>query len=292
MTRRMWAGAVLGFGLMACGPMPGYISEPSAPTPSAPPAKAESPRVSAPGPSGEAGSEVVSEPLPAPAKPAVPRAPARREAPPAYEPPQTPEYDPAEDQDAPPAPSQPPIFRPSQRIPEPAPSKSGMQTIRLDDDSYYLVDAARGVCFFRHKDVMAPVDCSKIPESGGEDAPAPERARAPTQPPRLSRPPAQPPALPPEPELEPEAEPEPPTQPTTRPAQAPKLQASPDEMLRFERAYDAIFCDRKRGDTTAPDQRIRAQGLTTARYEAIEGWWADDENAWWTLTERARRACK
>ncbi len=288
MTRRVWAGAVLGFGLMACGPMPGYITEPEAPTPSAPPAKAESPRVPTPGPSDEAGSEVVSDPLPTTDRPSVARAPERREAPPPRD-----AYDPAEDQDAPPAPSQPPIFRPSQRIPEPPATKSGMQTIRLDDDSYYLVDAARGVCFFRHKDVMAPVDCGKIPESGGEDAPAPERTtRAPTQPPRLSRPPIQPPALPPEPEPAAEPEPEPPTQPSTRPPQAPKLQASPDEMLRFERAYDAIFCDRKRGDTTPPDQRIRAQGLTTARYEAIEGWWADDENAWWTLTERARRSCK
>jgi len=156
------------------------------------------------------------------------------------------------------------------------PNHEGMKIVRLDADSYYLIDPMRKLCFLRHKESMTAIDCAKIPEASEQPAPV-ERPAKRVSPPEADRKPA--PSRLPEPE------------PSKRDEGAKPSSPSPGELLRFESAFIAIYCDRKHRDDTPPETRITEHGLATVRYEAIEAWWAADANAWYTLTTRASKDC-
>jgi hypothetical protein len=143
--------------------------------------------------------------------------------------------------------------------------------IELDADTSYLIDEARGLCFFRHRGALAPVDCAKItPPSAPREEKAPPASRDDARSPQRK---------PTAPAISPEAEP-------------PSGDPSPEELVKFEAAFADIYCDRKAQSEAPPEGRIAARGLSVPRYEAIETWWASDEKAWWTLTQRASANCK
>jgi len=294
-----WRGIGGALGLMlfgalgACGPMPGYVDPdrhvaaspsvpPAPPAPSAPPA-----RMSEPGDDEDAGDDVDSEEADVVGDPFAidpkPRPTSRYEAEPKprtaprYEPP-APRYEPPQRQ-TPPARYEPPTQPGPYVPPVPAsPSTSGgIRKITIDDETYYLLDPARKLCFLRHRETMTAIDCSRIPEardfvSPSEPAPAP--ARLPEPEPAPARAPSRV-IVPPAPE----------------PAPSKGNGPTPDEIARFEGAFVDIFCDRKGGEDVAPEDRIQDRGLAVARYEELESWWAADEKAWWNLTDKARKAC-
>lgn len=319
MNLRGWIGALMLLGGTACGPMPGYQMPheevppapraPPAPMPTSPAGDDEERRVVVrreveverygrderdlrdEGDEGEdrdevgerddvAPSDEIEDDAPEPAPPA-PR-------PPRYEPPRNWEPSPAPAPKTSPAPPSP---EPVKVAPEPD-RPDAVKIVRLDADSYYLIDPVRRLCFLRHKESMTAIDCAKIPEAGTERAvPAAPREPAP--------PPAPEPSRLPEPDRMPEPSPAPantpaPPDPLDEPARegGPRPSSpSPDELTRFEAAFIDIYCDRKNRDDTLPEARIREHGLTTVRYEAIEAWWAGDENAWYALTTKASKAC-
>lgn len=281
----------------ACGPMPGYIDprqqaeEANNDTPPAPPAPAPERAKAEPTDEQTADGDDVATPTPEaanePAPPGVTYEPApRRDPPPRYTPPrhEPPRYTPPAryEPPVPPQRAEPPArYEPPART-EPAPSQ--VRKVVLDEDTYYLLDASRRLCFLRHKDTMTLVDCTKIPEAQDfARAPAPEPAPAPRAPaPREPDPVPAPPARVSRP-TEP-VEPEPSPEPT-------EDGPSNDETARFEGAFIDIFCDRKSGEEVAPEQRIKDRGLAVDRYEQLETWYAGDEKAWWALTDKARKAC-
>jgi len=295
---------VLGLGTSACGHIPGYYpAEDKAPesaswapkSPPAPPPVAAARRGADEGDAPEAdepyddaardtqdtqdtqdtagidesaADEPESDTSAPPYTPPAPRPP-RHTPPPAWEPTREPASRP-----------QPPTSPPARpTTPEPAsPERAdGVRTIRLDADTYYLVDSARNLCFLRHKESMTAVDCARVAGSSGDSS----------NPAALPKPAARPPEPPPTREPVRPAEPERPA----RPARAP-TSPTPDETVRFEAAFTDIVCDRKSQDDTSPEDRIRGRGLSIDRYEAIESWWAADENAWFTLTGRAAKGCR
>jgi hypothetical protein len=145
----------------------------------------------------------------------------------------------------------------------PSPSQRGARVIELDPDSAYIVDDARGLCFFRHKAALAPVDCARVTQ------PAPEQP-APAQP-------------------APRTEPAPPVQPA--PAAQP-ARFTADQLRRFELAFTAIFCDSVAKTATPSETRLREAGIDGPTYDAIETWTADDDKRWVELNARASSACK
>jgi|GEM_PF-1673193 len=208
--------------------------------------------------------------------------------------PRPPRYTPPRNWDGP-APArttrpEPPAPEPVAPEPEPVPVKTdGIKIVRLDADSYYLIDSLRKLCFLRHKESMTALDCAKIPEAGEVTrvpaSPTPARSPEPDRMPEPTRQPEQ--DRMPEPGRKTAPEPEP-----AKREEGPRTTSpTPDEMVRFEGAFIDIYCDRKLRDETAPESRIRERGLSTVRYESIEAWWAADENAWYTLTTRASKSC-
>ncbi len=170
----------------ACGPMPGYqmpheeTPDEAPQAPRGPPAPArierptrgatEVPSIDAPEVDGNWDTpeevdqvEEVEEPADEPEQP-LPK-------PPRYKPERNWEPEPR-------APE--PVRAPE---PEPEPVKTdGIKIVRLDADSYYLIDSVRKLCFLRHKESMTSIDCAKIPEAndtgrspGADEGP---RARA------------------------------------------------------------------------------------------------------------------
>jgi hypothetical protein len=137
----------------------------------------------------------------------------------------------------------------------PAPA-GGVRVIELDADNAYLIDDARGLCFFRHKATLAPVDCARVTPAPGPQPAAP-----------------QPPA------------------PAPQPA-APTPRSTVDQTKRFEQAFIAIFCDRVQHTGTPSATRLQAAGLDAATYEAIEAEVAEDDARWLDLNTRASAACK
>lgn len=328
MNLRGWIGAMMLLGGTACGPMPGYQMphEEVPPAPRAPPAPA--PTLPS-DPAGEVDDRVVvrrevvirreddedryarderdlrddRDPADEAGEPADDRDEGELdetdEAPPVPAP-RPPRYAPPPNWEPTPDPAKSPAPKPAPERPAAAPEPDrpdAIKIVRLDADSYYLIDPVRRLCFLRHKESMTAVDCAKIPEAGTPDraqpatpSPAPVRAPEPSRMPEPSPAPATAPTAPPPPTPEAPApldEPAPPGQDGGPRAPSP----SPDELTRFEGAFIAIYCDRKNRDATLPEARIREQGLTTVRYEAIEAWWAGDENAWYTLTTKASKAC-
>lgn len=286
-------GMVVGLGVLggaACGPMPGYVPRPereaanNAPArPPAPAPEEDAPAIRSNPPAERSvrrdaqveddpselddtteASEPEQDETPADPPPRPPK-PTRSSPPPNWDAPA-----PAKTQRAP-APAPRPEAPREEPAPEPTPS--AMKTIRLDADTYYLIDPVRKLCFLRHKESMTALDCAKIPEASE----------------LLTTRPARPEPARPQPEPAREAPPAPASPNRKTPA---KAAPTPDEMVRFEAAFTDIFCDRKTQDDTAPEDRIKERGLSTDRYEAIESWWAADENAWWTLTTRAAKGCK
>jgi hypothetical protein len=179
----------------------------------------------------------------------------------------------------------PPVYRPpepepqvatpdpgSRTAPQAPPQPSGgVRVVQLDADSAYIIDEARNLCFFRFREALTAVDCARV---AGASQPAP------TQP--------QPPAPNPPARVQPAPEPAPvPVRPEPTPGAF-----RPDEIERFQRAFNQIFCDRVAKSNVAPEQRIREAGLDEARYEAIETWMADDDKRWWDATDKARNSCK
>lgn len=263
MSLRSWFGAMLlMLGGTACGPMPGY----QMPHGEAPPSPRTPPTPSPDEEEEEERQELVHrdderygqedrdgrEEPGAGVDDEAPGAEREADAPaPAPEPkaPRPPRYAPPKNWDEPKPETEPrksPTPAPEPTTPEPP---DAVRIVRLDADSYYLIDPVRRLCFLRHKESMTAIDCTKIPEAG-----TPGRDRESEGSPRPASPPA-------------------------------------EELTRFEAAFTAIYCDRKSGVDTLPETRMREHGLTTARYEAIEAWWAGDENAWYTLTTRAAKAC-
>lgn len=284
--RGFWLSGLMALGLSACGHIPGYYPDDEAPraaaapsgpkSPPAPPPSARRPAqdFDEPNEAGESDDETDGEAEADEAEPAD-------EAPPYVPPPRPPRYTPPSTWEPPATPPTAPAPQPVQPAPQPtrvapppreadAPA-DGVKTIRLDADTYYLVDARRNLCFLRHKESMTAVDCSRV-----VDPADPKASPAPTSPRAVPAP----------------AAPTPPPGPSrVEPAPAPAT-PTPDETTRFEAAFTDIFCDRKARDETAPEARIRARGLSVERYEAIEGWWAGDENAWFALTSKAARSCR
>lgn len=289
-------GGALGIVLLgatgACGPMPGYVdpdrqvaSAPTPPTPAAPPARLDEADDDV---DDEDGSVVESEDLDADERrDLAPEPPARYEPPartaPRYEPP-APTYEPPARTNPPryeraPTPGAPGPYVPPREVPASPSQAGGIRKITIDDDTYYLLDPARKLCFLRHRETMTSIDCTKIPEARDFVTPTPiEPARTPERIP-APEPVRQPSRIAPSPEPEPTPEPSRSGGP------------SPDEIARFEGAFVDIFCDRKGGEDVAPEDRIRDRGLSVERYEALESWWAADEKAWWNLTDKARKAC-
>lgn len=240
----------------ACGPMPGYRppdDPPEAPdedtTPSnmprGGPADAPPEDDNAEGDSAgwdDEGGEAYSTP------------PEKRPPPPVRRQPQ------AEPQVAAPAPS----TRTSPPVTPPPTAPSPVRVIEVDKDSAYIIDDARGLCFFRFREALAPIDCSRI--AGQEGA----RPAAPSPTPSVSAPSATPAA------------------PATPPTPGTFRQ---DELDRFQRAFNMIFCDRVAKSNTPPETRIREAGLDVARYEVIETYMADDDKRWWDVTDKARQSC-
>ena len=176
----------------------------------------------------------------------------------------------------------------------PAPARSGVIVVKTGDpEMRYLIDTQRRLCFFQTRAALATVPCSSIPEAaaalgaqgGGGAASSPQSSRgpAPTTPARLG------PATTPDPTPRPRAEPSEAPQPAG--ATDPRSAPTAAEREHFERAYVAIFCDRRAGDTTEPAQRILAEGLSVERYTAIESWSARDERVWRDLTRKAVLGC-
>lgn len=288
-------------GLVACGHIPGYYPEGET-TPEATRARPTSPPAPAPSPAarrgadeegpeeadasytdegdGDAGEAAPSDDAP-PYEPPAKRPP-RYSPPPAWDPPEAPAQ-PAPAEPVRQVPIAPPPAAPAERANRTEPAgDEGLKTIRLDADTYYLVDLKRNLCFLRHKESMTAIDCARVAEPSPAPAPARE-VREPAAPARQPRPEE---SRPPVREAVPAPEP---TAPTPAPSPA---SPSPDEITRFEAAFSDIFCDRKRGDDTTPEDRIAARGLSVQRYEAIEGWWAGDEKAWFALTTKAAGRCK
>ncbi|MFT7581712.1 MAG: hypothetical protein ACI9MR_003390 [Myxococcota bacterium] len=199
---------------------------------------------------------------------------------------------------------------------EPA-SDDDIMVIQLSGaDAYYLLDRRRGLCFMHHRDTTTGVDCNRIPEAKGfiDGTPDPEatpgessveyersRYQGDDGVVRRTAPESDTPPVKPGPGSSvtvtplPAPDPRRSAQPTPAPApkEAPEITVpSPQELTRFETAYFAIFCDRRTGGEVAPKTRIEAEGLSIERYTEIEGWWASDQEAWWQLTNKARRACK
>lgn len=273
--RGFWLSGLMALGLSACGHIPGYYPDDEAPRAAAGPGRPKAPPAPPPGarrPADTAEPDEMAEPdeatEPDEAEPID-------EAPPYVPPPKPPRYTPPSTWE-PPAPAAPapqpvqPAPQPTRVAPPPREADTqadGVKTIRLDADTYYLVDMRRNLCFLRHKESMTAVDCAKVVDPG---APAPAPASTPT-PSRVE------PAAPP---------------PAPAPAKVEPATPTPDETTRFEAAFTDIFCDRKSRDETPPEARIRARGLSVERYEAIEGWWAGDENAWFALTSKAARSCR
>jgi len=274
-------GLVLAMAGTACGPMPGYVDpDREAATPAAPPAPAPHTKITddRDGPDDEDEREQIAErrdvEQPDEAEQERPPRPPRYAPPPRYTPPteRTPRYTP---------PMREPVQEPPAELPEPLPPvpaavvkpQEKVRKVSIDEDTYYLLDPVRKLCFLRHKDTMTSLDCARIPE-------ARDFADEPVAPVPL-------PAAPAEPKL-----PEP-ARVSRTPEPAPAKSGAPtaDETARFEGAFVDIFCDRKGGDDVSPDQRITDRGLSVERYTALEGWWANDEKAWWTLTDKARKAC-
>ncbi|PIE66007.1 MAG: hypothetical protein CSA24_01120 [Deltaproteobacteria bacterium] len=187
-----------------------------------------------------------------------------------------------------------------------------MQIVNLGSpDTYYLIDRERKLCFLHHKTTLTPVDCARLPEARDLVAPTPTPTRprydsyapppapapVPAPAPAPAAAPAPAPAAAPGTPLAPAPTPQPLPAPEPAPALTPTPPPStagaptPEELTRFEVAYFDIFCDRRDGADTAPRLRIEGQGLTVDRYGEIEAWWASDQKAWWTLTNKARRAC-
>ena len=260
MSMRSWfgVGCLL---LTACGPMPGYqmpqtSSDEMRTEPRSPPAPVSSVEPRAAGeideaPAPDEGDDAYDD-----------QAPAEEEVTPAPRAPKPPRYTPERNWDPP----QPPEREPTVAPPEP-PRTDGIKIVKLDADSYYLIDSLRRLCFLRHKESMTAVDCARIPEANDTTpTKAPERMPEPKVPERMP-------------------------EPSRAPSEPTPSSPSPDEMMRFESAFIDIYCDRKLHDETAPESRIRERGLTTVRYEAIEAWWAGDENAWYALTSKAAKAC-
>ncbi len=244
---------VISFG--ACGPMPGYVED----TPPAPaPAKAESPP-----PTTARGSSVEYEKA------------QRRD---------TPEYQPRykkkrrrrkrrrqrEERTT------------STRVDKtPAAATGNVQIVKLSGpNTYYLIDRDRKLCFLHHDKTMTQVDCALIPEAKDLASAAPAPAVAPT-PPAPAGPPT--PAIP--------AAPPAPADGDSDVSRSNSGAPSTTEKARFQAAYIDIFCDRRSGANASPDTRIDEHGLTAQRYGEIEAWWAEDADAWWRLTNDARRTC-
>ena len=276
----------MALGLSACGHIPGYYPEDEAPRASAGPERPKAPPAPPPGarrPPDEVGEvgEVgeVDDTVEADEAGPVDDAEPVDEAPPYVPPPKPPRYTPPSTWEPPAAPARnaptPPPVQPTPVAPpaREADTADGVKTIRLDADTYYLVDARRNLCFLRHKESMTAVDCARVVDPADtRNSPAP----APTPPSRV-----EPVAPAPAPAAPSRVEPAPtPATPT------------PDETTRFEAAFTDIFCDRKARSETPPEARIRGRGLSVERYEAIEGWWASDENAWFALTSKAARSCR
>jgi hypothetical protein len=247
----------------ACGPMPGYRGPDYPPepadegiAPANPPAPAEdeasddgavgSDDDAAPPEADQRWSEADQVPevapprLPPPSRPAAPEV-----APPA----------PAPDGSSRTRPATPPAEAGSSQ-------PRGVRVIELDDDSAYILDDARGLCFFRHKASLAPVDCARVTEV------APQ--------------PAQPQPAQPAPQSQP-------GQPAAKPQ--PKGYSA-DQLRRFDQAFTAIFCDRIAKAVTPSDVRLREAGLDATTYEAIEIWTAEDDKRWLDLNTRASASCK
>lgn len=236
----------------ACGPMPGY-HPPNTPEQERDQEAAASPRgAPAPAPDDNASSEDWSED--SESDDSAPVEDLNWETPPSERPP-APVY-------------HPPVAAPPPAQPSPAVATPGatpqVRIIELDADSSYVIDDARGLCFFRFKGALSPIDCDKLKLAPTPSAPQPTPQPVAPQP--------------------------------VAPAPVPAAPAgsgafSPVELRRFQDAFSAIYCDRQAGQKVTAEQRIAEAGLDNNRYNAIEVWMAEDEARWWSATDKARASC-
>lgn len=281
----MWCRGVLIGGvtlaLTACGPMPGYVpkSERQAerqperqPERQADRSTADDEPESSPGVEYEDREDA----------PVATADPTPRDAPRRYRPPTV------LDRGAAPAPA----ADPAEDEPGATPETPRVEVVELGRaDTYYLIDRERRMCFFIHKETSARVDCASIPEGRDVqpregDEPPPAIIPAPSAP-------SAPPAPPSEGVTRRYVEPTPPAPKPAAPQPQPASDDSPtaDELARFEAAFGQIACDRRQESLVPPRTRVEAQGLTLARYSAIEAWATADERGWRMLVSRAYREC-